>query len=92
MEIHLTPDEIEKVAKSIDKQANNIDSNVKTADSQVNSIRYMKSPRLKKDIQSWDDLKKSINQAVEALLQASKELNKLAEQNRRVNQSNSEDL
>lgn len=86
MEIKLTPQEIIQVSKNLIKQASQIESASKAADSSVNRIRHMKSPRLERDIQQWDQLRKQIDQAILALRDGADELDKLAQANIQVNQ------
>lgn len=86
MKIKLTPQEIIQVSKNLKKQASQIENASKAADGSVNRIRQMKSPRLERDIQQWDQLRKQIDQAILALRDGAKELDNLAQANIQVNQ------
>jgi hypothetical protein len=85
-EIRLTPQEIIAVSKDLAKQATQIEQASKSADSSANKIRHMKSNRLERDIQAWDNLRKKIDQAVVALRDGAEELNNLAKANIAANQ------
>ena len=85
MRIILTPEEIVQVTNQLNAKAEEIDSATQAADQAVGGIRDMESPRLQRDIETWDNLKASIKEAVQALLDASQELKNLAEQNTEVN-------
>ncbi len=85
MELKLTPQEIIAVSKDLTKQAAQIETATRSADSSVNKIRHMKSPRLERDIQQWDQLRKKIDQAVKALQDGAKELDNLAQGNISIN-------
>lgn len=84
-DIRLTPEQIIQVSKDLAKQATQIEAAAKAADGSVTQIRPMKSPRLERDIQQWDQLRRQIDQAVQALRHASDELNKLAQDNLAAN-------
>ncbi len=86
MQIKLTPEEIKSVATQLQSKGEEIDQAVSAADGQVGNIRSMESPRLGRDIETWDRLKASIKEATSALRDAAKELNNLAEENIGVNQ------
>ncbi len=85
MEIHLTPSQINDVAKKLDVAATRIQEARHSANSQVNTIMNMKSPRLKRDIDAWQKLSKHIGDAVTNLNDIAKELRDLAEKNRIYN-------
>ena len=86
MQITLTPEEIINVSNQLKAQADNIEDARISADSQVGTIRDMQSPRLQRDIETWDSLKAEIEKAVSALRDAAEELNNLAEANIQANQ------
>lgn len=86
MQINLTPEEIIDVSGQLSAKAEEISNATSAADTQVGRIRDMMSPRLQRDVETWDQLKSSIQQAINALRDASEELKRLGEANITANQ------
>jgi len=86
MDITYNTVELLAVSKEIAKKATTIEQAVASAESSVGRIRNMKSPRLMRDIRQWDKVRKEIKKAVIALRDGAKELDRLAEDNRIINQ------
>lgn len=84
-DIKLTTTEIFDVSSQLTSKAEEISGATAAANGQVARIREMVSPRLKRNIETWDKLKDSIDQAVEALREASKELQAIGQANEDAN-------
>ena len=61
------------------KAAQEVEAAVQAADSAIAPCRSMQSPRVLRDVETWDTLRASLRTAIENLAQAGQELDKLAQ-------------
>lgn len=85
MEIRLVTDEIRASAQRLRAEGQNMEGAVQSADNAISPLRGFQSPRLVRDIETWDSLKTSFRSALEQLIQAADELVAAAEANETAN-------
>lgn len=85
MQISLVTEEIRSASQRLRTEGQNMESAVQTADNAVSPLRDFQSPRLVRDLETWDSLKTSFRSALEQLLQAADELVAAAEANEAAN-------
>ena len=86
MDISLNTGDIESAAQQLKTKAGEMEQAIQTAESSISPLRSMKSPRIVRDLETWDSLKKNFETALQSLLEASNELVKAAEANVSANQ------
>ena len=85
MELSLETQAMFDAAKNMDTKSGEIQSEIQAIDNAISNLRGMKSPRLTRDIESWDSIKTTFKSTLDELLAAAKELAAAAEANEDAN-------
>jgi hypothetical protein len=85
MQITVITEDIQNASEQLKSRGADMESAIQAADTAINPLRSFKSPRVERDLESWDNIKSAFKQSLETLIEAAQELARAAADNETAN-------
>lgn len=85
MEVLLNTADIQNASSQLKNRAEDMRSAIQTAENAISPLRSFKSPRISRDLGTWDEIKATFLKNLETLVESAEELARAAEANETAN-------
>lgn len=85
MDLQLNTGDIQAASQQLKTKAGDMEAAIADAERAISPLRGFRSPRISRDLETWDSLRNNFKSALEALLAAGEELAKAAMDNEAAN-------
>lgn len=85
MEVKLNTADIQSASQQLKTKASEMESAIQAAESSISPLRSFMSPRIVRDLESWDEIKTIFLKNLQNLLSAADELARAAADNETAN-------
>lgn len=85
MEVLLNTADIQNASSQLKSRAADMESAIQTAENAISPLRGFKSPRIERDLSSWDEIKSTFLKNLQNLLESADELARAAADNESAN-------